>query len=84
MDKLSSSFMDISLVELIEWTYAKHTSSSVLGQLFPMSLHVWSITFAEFWWDDISSLVLLSSIISSLVLVIDSVSVPILKINEFN
>ena len=46
----------------------------------PVSSHVWSITSDEFWWDNISLLLLLSSIISSFILVIDSVSVSFCKV----
>ena len=70
----------MSLVALIEWIDVTSASSSVLSKLFPFSSNVWSITSAEFLWDDISSLILLSSIISSLVLILDYVSVSFWKI----
>ena len=56
--KLSSSFIDISLVALIELIDVTSTYSSVLSKCFPLSSHVWSINPAESWRDDISSLIL--------------------------
>ena len=61
--KLSSSLIDMSLVALIELIDVTSNYSSVLGKLFPLSSYVWSITSAELWLDDISSLILISSII---------------------
>ena len=56
------------------------TSSSVLSKLFPFSSHVWSISSAKKLWYYISSLILFSSIISSLILLLDSVSVSFCKV----
>ena len=47
----------------------------VLSKLLPLSPYVWSITSAELWWYNISSLVYLSSNIQSLIQILDSVSV---------
>ena len=64
---------------MIEWIDVKSDSSYVSIKLIPLSSHLWSITNAEFLWDDISSLILSSSIISSFILTLDSVSVPFYK-----
>ena len=72
----------MSLVPLIYWIEVTSASSYVFIKLIPLSLHVWSITPAEFWWDDISSLALLSSIFSSLILVLDSVAVSFYKVTS--
>ena len=69
----------MSLVSLIEWTYVIYASSSEVNNFFPLSLYVWSITHAAFWWDDISSLIFFSWIFQLLILILDSVSVYIFK-----
>ena len=70
-----SSFIDMSLLVLIEWIDITYSSSSILSKLIWLLSHVWSTTPAEFWWHDISLLILLSSVILSFILVLDSVSV---------
>ena len=54
------------------------SSSSVLIKFIPFSSNVWSITSARFWWYDIYPLVF-SYIISSLIILLDSVSVYFCK-----
>ena len=66
----SSSLIDMSLVSLTEWIDVKSASFFVLSELILLSSHVWWITSAEFWWDDIYSLIFLSSIFKSLILVL--------------
>ena len=48
--------------------------------MFLLSSYVWSIILAESWWDNISSLIYFSSIVSLLVIIIDSVSVSAWKV----
>ena len=74
------SFIDISLIPSIYWIDVTSASSSVLSKLIPISSHVWSITPDESLWDAISSLALLSSVFSSLILVLNSVSVSFYKV----
>ena len=50
-------------------------SFSVVSKLFPFSSHAWSINSAELWWYDISLLIYFSSINSSLILILDYLSV---------
>ena len=57
-------------------------SSSVWIKLIPFSSHVLSIISDEFLWDDISSLILFISMISSLIIIIDYVSVSFLKVTS--
>ena len=82
MDKFPSSFIYMSLVSLIYWIYVASASSYVLSNLIQLSLHVCEITSVEFWRDASSSLALFSSIFSSLILVIDSVSVSFFKVTS--
>ena len=56
---------------------------SVLSKLIPLSSHVWSITSDEFLWHDISSLLLLSSVILSSIIVIHCVLVSVLIVISF-
>ena len=55
-------------------------SSYVLSKLIPLPSHVWSITSDVFLGDDMYTLVLFLSIISSLILILDSVSVYFWKV----
>ena len=70
----------MSLVALMEWIHVTSGSSPVLSKLILLSSHVWSITSAEFWWYDISSLILFSSIVSLLILILYYVSVSVCKV----
>ena len=56
-------------------------SSSLLSIFFPLSSHVWSITSTESCWYGIYSLILISYIISSLIIILDSISV-FFKVNQ--
>ena len=56
----------MSLVPLVYQIEVASDYYSVLNKLIPLSSHVWSITPVEFWWDDIYSLALLSSIFFSI------------------
>ena len=62
------------------WINVTSASSSILSILFIFSSHVLSNTSAEFWWHDIYSLLLLSSVISLLVILPDCVWFSICKI----
>ena len=57
-------------------------SSSVWIKLIPFSSHLLSIISDEFLWDDISSLILFISMISSLIIIIDYVSVSFWKVTS--
>ena len=72
----------MSLVPLIYWIEVKSASSSVLSKLNTLSSHLWSITPVEFWWDAIYSLAVLSYIFSSLMIVLESVSVSFCKVTS--
>ena len=60
IDKFPLSFIDISLVTVIDWIKVTYTSSSILNKLIPLSSLVWSITLVEFFWYAIYSLAFLA------------------------
>ena len=78
---MSSSLIYMSFVELVESIGVKSDSSHVLIILTPLSSHVWSIISNEFLWDDIYSLIIFLSIISSLIITLGYVSI-FLQIND--
>ena len=75
-----SSFIDKWLVSLIVWIGVAYASYSVLTQFITLSSCVLSIIGDGFLWDEIYSLILIWSVVSSLILALDSESVTFLKI----
>ena len=77
---MSSSFIDKWLVSLIVWIGVAYASYSVLTQFITLSSCVLSIISDGFLWDEIYSLILIWSVVSSLILALDSESVTFCKV----
>ena len=80
MEKLSLSFIDMSLVSFAELMSVKSASSHVFTKLITLSSQAWSIISAEFWWDEVYSLILFWSFIPSLILTLDYVYINSCKL----
>ena len=65
---------------MIVWIGVAYASYSVLTQFITLSSCVLSIISDGFLWDEIYSLILIWSVVSSLILALDSESVTFLKI----